>query len=161
MDIDDVETIRFNAIGGTDNITINNLTGTDVTRVIIDLAGNSGAADGLADTITVNCTALGDNLQITTTSPGIVTVTGLPWVIEIRNFDANDRLLLNTGDGNDVINALGSNIALVVDAGAGNDSLVGGNLFDTLLGGLGDDQFFRSPGGDLVLGGGGNDTIFV
>ena len=38
MDMDDVETITFNAIGGVDNIIINDLTGTDVTRVVVNLA---------------------------------------------------------------------------------------------------------------------------
>ena len=37
MDLNKVETIEFNALGGADNITVNDLTGTDVTQVDIDL----------------------------------------------------------------------------------------------------------------------------
>ena len=33
MDLNDVETIEFNALGGVDNILVNDLTGTDVKRV--------------------------------------------------------------------------------------------------------------------------------
>ena len=39
MDINGVEQVNFNALGGADTITVNDLTGTDVTRLNIDLAG--------------------------------------------------------------------------------------------------------------------------
>ena len=38
MDLDDVESIDFNALGGADNIVVNDLTGTDLTRIDLDLA---------------------------------------------------------------------------------------------------------------------------
>ena len=38
MDLNGVEHIQFNALGGADNITVNDLTGTDVKQVAIDLA---------------------------------------------------------------------------------------------------------------------------
>ena len=52
MDLNDVEHINFNALGGADTITVNDLTGTDVTQVNIDLAATpgSGTGDGQADT---------------------------------------------------------------------------------------------------------------
>ena len=40
MDLDDVETIDFNALGGADIIVINDLSGTDVKLVNVDLAGD-------------------------------------------------------------------------------------------------------------------------
>ena len=39
MDPNDVETVAFNALGGADTINVNDLTGTDVTSVRLDLAG--------------------------------------------------------------------------------------------------------------------------
>ena len=42
MDTDGVETVDFNALGGTDDVTVNDLTGTDVTRTNLDLAGALG-----------------------------------------------------------------------------------------------------------------------
>ena len=44
MDLNDVERIDFNALGGADKIVVNDLTGTDVTEVNIDLAGSAAAA---------------------------------------------------------------------------------------------------------------------
>ena len=40
MDLNGVEQINFNALGGADTITVNDLTGTGVTQVNIDLAGS-------------------------------------------------------------------------------------------------------------------------
>ena len=45
MDTDGVEQVDFNALGGADTVTVDDLTGTDVTNVNADL----GAADGAAD----------------------------------------------------------------------------------------------------------------
>ena len=42
MDLNGVETIQFAALGGADTITVNDLTGTDVTQVAIDLAATAG-----------------------------------------------------------------------------------------------------------------------
>ena len=55
MDVNDIEHIQFNALGGADKITVNNLAGTDVTQVDIDLAGTPGGTqgDGAADLVTV------------------------------------------------------------------------------------------------------------
>ena len=56
MDLNSVERIQLNALGGPDNVVVNDLTGTGVTRVAIDLASppGSGVGDGQADTVTVN-----------------------------------------------------------------------------------------------------------
>jgi Ca2+-binding RTX toxin-like protein len=161
MDMDDMETLSFTAFGGADNITVGNMAGTDVTKVIVNLAASNGAADGFADSVTVNATGLGDILDIAVDPSGSVVLTGLFATVEIRNFDSLDRLIINAGEGNDTIDATGVGIALTIFGGNGNDSLTGGNAFDTLDGGLGDDMFFRSPGGDLILGGGGNDMAFI
>ena len=44
MDLNGVENIQFNALGGADTITVNDLTGTDVTQVNIDLSATAAAA---------------------------------------------------------------------------------------------------------------------
>ena len=53
MDLNDVEHIDFNALGGADKIVVNDLCGTDVTEVNINLAStiDGTAGDGAADTI--------------------------------------------------------------------------------------------------------------
>ncbi|HEY6672421.1 MAG TPA: hypothetical protein VIZ91_07965 [Solirubrobacterales bacterium] len=54
MDTNDVEIVDFNALGGADVITVNDLTGTDVTQTNVDLALTLGgnAPDGVVDTVT-------------------------------------------------------------------------------------------------------------
>ncbi|MCQ4160817.1 hypothetical protein NON00_12855 [Roseomonas sp. GC11] len=46
-----------------------------------------------------------------------------------------------------------------IQAGSGNDTLVGGTLNDTLSGGAGDDTLTGGGGGDSLDGGEGNDTL--
>src|SRR5262249_28801528 len=66
MDLNGVEQIDFNALGGADNITVSDLTGTGVTQVNLDLAGTpgSGLGDGQADTVAVNGTNGNDAIQV-------------------------------------------------------------------------------------------------
>ena len=58
MDLNSVETIDVNALGGADTITVNDLSGTDVKQVAIDLSAppGSGVGDGQADTVVINAT---------------------------------------------------------------------------------------------------------
>src|SRR6476659_6689503 len=53
MDLNDIETITINARGGSDNIVVNDLSGTDVKQINLDL-GLAGVGDGAADTVTLN-----------------------------------------------------------------------------------------------------------
>ena len=46
MDLNDVETIDFNALGGADTIVVNDLGGTDVRTVNVNLARPAAAATG-------------------------------------------------------------------------------------------------------------------
>ena len=50
MDLNDTEAITFNALGGADKVTVNDLSGTDVTEVNLNLAVHVGgtAGDGAA-----------------------------------------------------------------------------------------------------------------
>ena len=52
--------------GGADTITVNDLTGTDVNQVAIDLAGmpGSGVGDGQVDTVIINGTAGDDVINV-------------------------------------------------------------------------------------------------
>jgi len=146
LDLNDVERIAFRALGGTDNIVIGDLTGTEVTSIDLDLSGPIGGGDGAADTITVNGTQGGDTILVTGDAVG-VHVTGLPAVVNILGQEAAlDRLTVNGQAGNDVIDARG---------------LQADGIQLTLNGGLGADVLFGSAGHDLVTGGDGNDTAFM
>ncbi len=50
MDMNDVESIDFRALGGADNIVVGDLSGTDVTQIDLDLRGPNGGGDGAIDT---------------------------------------------------------------------------------------------------------------
>ena len=47
----------------------------------------------------------------------------------------------------------------IMDAGAGNDFVIGGSGNDYLIGGEGDDRLYGRAGNDLLQGGEGNDTL--
>ena len=58
--------VDFNALGGADLVTVNDLTGTDVTDVNVDLAGTLGGAtgDGAADRVVVDGTNGDDAIKV-------------------------------------------------------------------------------------------------
>ena len=89
MDLNGVENIDFNALGGADTITVNDLTGTDVNQVAIDLGDATGAGDGPPTPSSLNATN-GDDVITITNNNGVVTVTGLGDDVTISDFDAND-----------------------------------------------------------------------
>jgi Ca2+-binding RTX toxin-like protein len=69
MDLDGVEHIQFNALGGADTVTVNDLTGTNVNQVAVNLAKTGGGGDGAADSVIVNGTAAQDTISIVTRGP--------------------------------------------------------------------------------------------
>src|SRR5262249_6956716 len=161
MDLNGVEQIQFAAKGGSDDVTVGDLTGTGVTQVAVDLGNGQGAGDGAADTVTVNGTAGND--QISGTHVGTtVTPTGLSEQVTPANAQARHLLTVKGGNGNDTINAgsLAPNvIGLTIDGGAGNDTITGSQGNDTLIGGDGSDLVIGGRGNDTAQLGNGNDTF--
>ena len=51
MDLNDVDRIRFHALGGADTTVVNDLAGTDVDDVYVDLSAFGGVGDGLVDAV--------------------------------------------------------------------------------------------------------------
>jgi Ca2+-binding RTX toxin-like protein len=164
MDVAGVEQVNVVARGGADTITVNDLTGTDVTDVNIDLAGTpgSGAGDGQPDTVIVNGTSGADAVTAAGDASG-VSVLGLSALVNITGADpAIDRLNINTLGGDDVLDASGlsdGSILLAADGGDGDDVLIGGAGNDTLEGGNGDDILIGGPGQDVLDGGPGNNIL--
>ena len=96
IDLTDVERIQFEAQGQhPDNITINDLTGTDVKQVAIDLGGGAtGGSDGQVDKVFIIATH-GQAITVADNN-GLVTVSGLTNTLTISNFEANlDQLFIN------------------------------------------------------------------
>lgn len=103
--------------------------------------------DGIAHTILIsqdaNNTSVSDN--------GVVTV--FPNA-QAKNFT------IYTDDQADYISLYLVNATSYIDAGEGNDSVVGGNLGDTVYGEGGADSLAGINGDDILVGGNGNDSVF-
>jgi Ca2+-binding RTX toxin-like protein len=163
MDVNGVETVDVNALGGADTITIGDLTGTDVTAVNLSLESTpgSGTGDGAADTVIVNGTAGNDAIVVASDATGVA-VVGLAAQIHITGAESADRLTVNAGAGDDVVQASGLTagvIAFTADGGDGDDILIGSAGNDTLLGGAGDDILIGGGGQDVLNGGPGNNVV--
>ena len=164
MDTAGVEIVDFNALGGIDTMTVNDLTGTDVKIVNADLAatlgGNTG--DRQIDSVLVNATNGNDAVEAADRGTSVA-VTGLPAAVNISNSDpASDALTINGRNGADILDAaqLGADsMVLTLDGGAGDDLLVGGDGNDTLFGRDGDDILVGGPGLDVLDGGPGLNVI--
>jgi Ca2+-binding RTX toxin-like protein len=160
MDTDDLERVDFNALGGADTVTVNNLAGTDVTAVNLELAGTLGgtAGDGAADQVIVNGSNGSDNLNVNADA----SVSGLQALVTIQHPEPIDQLTVNGLGGNDNISAaaLASQlIGLTLDGGADNDTLAGSQVLELLRGGDGNDSIDGNRGNDTALMGAGDDTF--
>jgi Ca2+-binding RTX toxin-like protein len=162
MDSDDVEEVVVTALGGTDTVVVNDLSGTDVSRAAVDLAatpgGNSG--DAQPDTVIVNATE-GDDVVLVVGAADEAMALGLASEVAISGAGAGDRLTVNLLAGDDVIegSALAADaIALTASGGSGDDILIGGDGNDVLSGGEDDDVLLGGPGLDVLDGGPGEDV---
>jgi Ca2+-binding RTX toxin-like protein len=164
MDLGTMERIQIAALGGADNVVINDLSKTGVQQVAIDLSSpaGSGVGDGSADSVTVNGTSASDQITVAGAG-GSVGVTGLSAQITLTGTEgANDSLVVNGGAGNDTINAAtlpAGQIKLTIDGGSGNDIILGSAGNDTLIGGDGNDFVDGNQGSDTAFLGAGNDTF--
>ena len=99
VDMVNVEHIEFGTAGDDDEdvfgarpdvVTINDLTGTDVKEISLDLAAaNPNTGDGQVDNITVNATAGADHISLSLVNGDLV-ISGLSEKITIEHFDLND-----------------------------------------------------------------------
>src|SRR5262245_24472947 len=164
MDLNDVDGIDFTARGGVDQITVNDLSGTDVTEINLnlELTPGSGAGDGAADNVIVNGTNDNDVIVVSGDATG-TSVLGLAAQINITGAEAaNDRLIIQAQDGDDAVDASGlvvGAIQLSADGGNGDDVLIGGAGNDNLAGSAGDDILVGGPGQDVLDGGDGDNTV--
>jgi hypothetical protein len=175
MDLNDIEFIDVQALGGADSAVLNDTAGTDLKVVTLDLeaAIGGGRGDGAADSVTVNGTNDADEIQIIADGSA-VDVFGAPVALRIDHSEAaNDKLTVNGLGGADTITGepgLAALIQLVINGGTevdvltggdGNDRIAGQQANDSMFGGSGDDTLVWDPGdaNDLVDGQAGNDTM--
>jgi Ca2+-binding RTX toxin-like protein len=162
MDLNDVEQIDFNALGGSDAMVINDLSGTDMIAVNLHLAALGGGGDAQPDTVIVNGTN-GDDTLLVVGSAGEASVLGLAAQCNITGSEAaNDRLVINALGGRDVIEASGLPVGIIQltgDGGDDDDVLIGSDGPDILLGGNGDDVLLGGLGIDILDGGPGDNVV--
>src|SRR4029077_17828515 len=94
MDLNDVERIDVNALGGADVITVHDLRGTDVTQVNVNLAATGGGGDGAADPVIVEATSGNDSVEVAG-SGNSNSVLGLAAITTVTNSDTGDQLIVS------------------------------------------------------------------
>ena len=118
MDLNQIEDVNVNALGGADTMTIDDLTGSGVQSANVDLGG----ADMQPDTVILNGTTQPDNVAVSA-NQGDVLVSGLTPAVQISGSEAaNDKLHVNTLGGRDHVSVaadVGQLIQPRVDLGAG------------------------------------------
>lgn len=142
--------------------------------------GTTVTAGQTLGTVTVNASAIATNVAVTATGSNALSIANLvsnstgttsfnASTMTAQNVGATLILATAASAGTGSVSVTGSagsdNITVngrgFVDAGAGNDTVVGSNLNDTLLGGAGNDGITIGAGNDSVDGGAGNDTVTV
>ena len=155
MDCDDVELLTVNALGGLDTATVNDLAATDITNVNLNL-GVNGAGDASTDAVTLNGTT-GPDAFLLSGGGGSVTAANTSVTVSITNAEpANDTLTINTSGNDDIVGAstlAGTSVVLTVNAGTGDDAIVGSDGGDFLNGDAGTDFIDGGAGIDSATGG--------
>ena len=156
MDLEAVERIALRLFGGTDEVVVRDVGVTDLAEVVIDLSG----PDGAADLVVVEGTEGRDDVTISVDGDAIM-VEGLSATIRILGAeDGLDQLLFRGFGGDDRIDASSlKGIGLSVQAGAGDDVILGSLWADRLSGDAGDDVLLAGGGDDTVFGGEGEDLL--
>jgi hypothetical protein len=120
MDMDGVERLDLTALGGTDTVNVNDMSGTDFGRADIDLQGPAGGGDGAVDLVTVSGTGGPDDVVVRLNN-GAIKVDGLQVRTSIIGHEPTDRLQVNTLAGDDDVTVApdaAAAIAVAVDLGA-------------------------------------------
>ena len=163
MDLNDVERIDLNALGGADTTTVNDLSGTDVVEVNIDLAGPSAAAQATDRWTTSLSTVRTANDIIDIVGTGTrYSVVGLPALVQVTNSERQRFAHRQRPRRQDTVSAVtlaAGVVKLTLDGGNGDDTILGGQGADVLLGGDGNDFVDGDNGDDIALLGGGDDIF--
>src|SRR5262245_16450781 len=127
MDMNSLEIVDVLARGGADTITVNDLTGTGVGVMLLDLGDTGNGGDGQADTVIVNGTNGNDRVFISGSTIGgaSLDMVGLSAQISIFSTETTDHLTVNTLGGFDRVDSSGLGagvIGLSVDLGDGQDA---------------------------------------
>ncbi len=138
MDLDDVETVAVDALGGADTFTHADPIGTDVSTIAINLAAAGGGGDALPDATIVNGSASTEGFSLTG-GAGTVSISRTTSTIVLTAVEsANDTVAINGLAGNDTLFAAtsiaGALAQLAFDGGTETDTAraQGGSGNDTI-----------------------------
>jgi len=139
----DADARVFNFGAAADDVLISDATAGDGLSTISSMGTSESVTfDTSGSAVTVNLGAGDDSLQAT----GIdSTFAG--------------ELVINAGDGADIVDLSSGSVAATVNGDDGNDTLTGGSGNDQLVGNSGDDVVSGGGGDDNVIGGAGRDTV--
>jgi Ca2+-binding RTX toxin-like protein len=165
MDVDGVEQVNVFTGHAANTITVNDLAGTEVTGVSLNIDPNPGDEVGgfPVDRIVVNGSGGADRVQVAGSGHSL-SVTGLAATVVVNAVQLNDLLLVNALGGDDVVDAsaLQSDVVgFALDGGAGNDTLRGSEGGDIIAGRTGSDAVFMGEGDDDFVwnAGDGSDVV--
>jgi uncharacterized delta-60 repeat protein len=152
-------TVRTIALRVTDN---HGATSIVTTTVTISLAPGSAMlvsdpADPGRQMLVVEGTGNGETLRLRNGNGGAIEV--MLGNRSLGTFAGAARVIVNGGDGNDVLDAGDLSVPVVLFGGAGDDKLFGGTNNDILVGGAGNDQLDGGAGDDVMVGGAGRDDL--
>lgn len=163
VEMKNVEKVKFDLREGQDSAMVGDLSGTDVTKVTIDLSRTAGKApDGEADTVAGEGSNGRDEISVVDTANGFK-IPGLGADVKVKHIDEGmDGVVLKGMGGKDTLDASGlpkNYLQVELDGGNGKDTLIGSKGDDDLYGGNGKDSIDGGKGGDLIEGGDGDDRI--
>ena len=120
MNMDSIEGLVLNTLGGADEVVVADLSGTSLGKVDVDLADPSGAPDRAADDVVVFGTEGNDHIKVSADT-GAAVVRGLRPTLHISGADASlDELQISALGGQDrakVDDDVSSVIGVKVDLG--------------------------------------------
>jgi len=121
MDLNGLENLNLNTFGSADVTTVDDLSGTDLKHVNVNLGASGGGGDGAPDAVIANGTAGPDTVHVGTLESNVL-VSGLAAQLQISGSEgANDLLQINTLGGTDTVaiaSGVGQLINPSVDLGA-------------------------------------------
>jgi len=121
MDMDGVERLDLTALEGIDNITIDDMSGTDFRQAKVNLSAAAGGGDGASDNVTVNGSTNADQIHVGSDGTE-VDLKGLSTEVRLTGSETRDSLKINALDGDDAVRVdgtVGELISPTVDLGAG------------------------------------------
>jgi hypothetical protein len=124
MDLTGIDALNVRTLGGTDNVTFNDLSGTDLTAPTVDLGAFDGTSDAALDHVIVNETTGPDKVKVDSVDGKVRVSAPGGRKVEVANADpAQDRVNVNTLAGADTITSgVGLVGAAAVEVDGGEDA---------------------------------------